>query len=259
MTDPTSLESASASGMTAFASRKWWVPVAGLLLLYSSTPLPEATLGRLTAEDGVYENAGAVFFLATSLVFGYGYFRDLRPSRFLYLHARRNHAYLLLALFFFFVFGEEISWGQRIWGIDGGAFFKTMNAQQETNLHNLKWFNVLDENQTRQAWWKVFPMNRLFRMFWLFWCLLIPITTSFSVAADRLFHRLGIPHVDPGFGVLLLINYTVMKWLETILPARIEMVEIEECAAAFLLLLAATDLTGLTGRASVIRNTPHGS
>ena len=41
------------------------------------------------------------------------------------------------ALVFFFGAGEEISWGQRIFNIESGAFFMENNAQKETNLHNL--------------------------------------------------------------------------------------------------------------------------
>ena len=44
---------------------------------------------------------------------------------------------LLFMLIFFFGAGEEISWGQRIFGIESGEFFKENNAQKETNLHNL--------------------------------------------------------------------------------------------------------------------------
>ena len=43
----------------------------------------------------------------------------------------------LLALFFFFGAGEEISWGQRIFGVESSEFFTQNNAQGETNLHNL--------------------------------------------------------------------------------------------------------------------------
>lgn len=42
-----------------------------------------------------------------------------------------------LALFAFFGAGEEISWGQRIFGIESSEWFKQNNAQAETNLHNL--------------------------------------------------------------------------------------------------------------------------
>jgi hypothetical protein len=43
----------------------------------------------------------------------------------------------ILALLFFFGAGEEISWGQRIFGIESSEFFQENNAQGETNLHNL--------------------------------------------------------------------------------------------------------------------------
>ncbi len=42
-----------------------------------------------------------------------------------------------MGLFLFFAAGEEISWGQRIFGIKTPEYFKQHNAQQETNLHNL--------------------------------------------------------------------------------------------------------------------------
>jgi hypothetical protein len=44
---------------------------------------------------------------------------------------------LLLGLFLFFAAGEEISWGQRIFGLRTPEYFMEHNAQHETNLHNL--------------------------------------------------------------------------------------------------------------------------
>jgi hypothetical protein len=38
---------------------------------------------------------------------------------------------------FFFGMGEEISWGQRLFGIETPDFLSKVNAQKETNLHNL--------------------------------------------------------------------------------------------------------------------------
>lgn len=43
----------------------------------------------------------------------------------------------ILACLFLFGAGEEISWGQRLLGIESSDFFKKHNAQAETNLHNL--------------------------------------------------------------------------------------------------------------------------
>ena len=42
------------------------------------------------------------------------------------------------ALLFFLGTGEEISWGQRIFGWQSGEFFMENNKQFETNLHNLR-------------------------------------------------------------------------------------------------------------------------
>ncbi|MFC6996904.1 hypothetical protein ACFQHR_04670 [Rufibacter roseus] len=44
---------------------------------------------------------------------------------------------VFIALFSLFALGEEISWGQRIFNIQSSSFFKTYNAQQEMNLHNM--------------------------------------------------------------------------------------------------------------------------
>lgn len=44
---------------------------------------------------------------------------------------------LFLGLLFLFGLGEEISWGQRIFGIKSSNFFLTHNSQGEMNLHNL--------------------------------------------------------------------------------------------------------------------------
>lgn len=43
-----------------------------------------------------------------------------------------------LGLFFFVCAGEEISWGQRIFGFKPSAEIKQVNEQHEFNLHNLK-------------------------------------------------------------------------------------------------------------------------
>lgn len=54
---------------------------------------------------------------------------------------RRPHPYrpffTLLALACFYVVGEEISWGQRLFTFASPDFFQRHNLQQEINLHNL--------------------------------------------------------------------------------------------------------------------------
>lgn len=45
--------------------------------------------------------------------------------------------YFLLAVGSFFVFGEEISWGQRIFNFKTSTYFQEHNSQDEENIHNL--------------------------------------------------------------------------------------------------------------------------
>ena len=84
-------------------------------------------------EDGAIEYGTFFFLLCISLL------------QFIRLFtASKNKAVLWkLGIFFFgilFLFGagEEISWGQRIFGIESGEFFQGNNLQKETNLHNLE-------------------------------------------------------------------------------------------------------------------------
>jgi tetratricopeptide (TPR) repeat protein len=79
-----------------------------------------------TYEDLVGEWAQVYFFTATMLL--------------AIIHATKYRQfrlfYGLLALACFYVAGEEISWGQRIFDIESPEFFRQHNLQKETNLHN---------------------------------------------------------------------------------------------------------------------------
>lgn len=60
----------------------------------------------------------------------------------LFKYARRKNAlffivYLMIALGSFFILGEEISWGQRIFNFQTSAYFQEHNSQDEENIHNL--------------------------------------------------------------------------------------------------------------------------
>ncbi|RKF14028.1 hypothetical protein D6850_12680 [Roseovarius spongiae] len=84
------------------------------------------------AEDGLVEYGTALFLLVACFVL-------LAHSRSLWRQGRRGAAALtaFYALLFFLAAGEEVSWGQRIFGWESGEFFQQHNKQEETNLHNL--------------------------------------------------------------------------------------------------------------------------
>jgi hypothetical protein len=87
----------------------------------------------MVAEDSVFEDATALVLLGISILF---------LVRFIKERKTRNKYWvvfnILIVLGAFFGFGEEISWGQRIFSVETGEFFAQNNLQNETNLHNLE-------------------------------------------------------------------------------------------------------------------------
>lgn len=83
-------------------------------------------------EDGLLENWTAGALLTASLICA---------ARVRSLWQHRGRTFLLCtaaaSAIFFFGFGEEISWGQRLFGIASPEFFVANNGQSETNFHNL--------------------------------------------------------------------------------------------------------------------------
>lgn len=87
---------------------------------------------HFAVEDGPVEYGTAFMLLCISLLCFYRLFYLGKSKPILW-----KVGVLAFALVFFFGAGEEISWGQRIFGIESSEFFLQNNAQRETNLHNL--------------------------------------------------------------------------------------------------------------------------
>lgn len=83
----------------------------------------------LLSEDGVVESLSAGFFFMSSI--------GLVILAFVNRDTWRWQVFLFAGLVMAFVAGEEISWGQRIFGFETPDLFETANYQGEANLHNL--------------------------------------------------------------------------------------------------------------------------
>jgi len=83
-------------------------------------------------EDGIIEYGTALMLLISGIIMIRRIFILGRYKRF-----KWKLTVIVIALLFIFAAGEEISWGQRIFGIESSEFFKDNNAQKEMNLHNL--------------------------------------------------------------------------------------------------------------------------
>ena len=100
--------------------------------VYISRIDPDAFRYSLVVEDGFVESVTVVVLLTAMVV-------CLR--RFMQLRGERSPLFLfvtfLLGALCLFGAGEEISWGQRIFGLESPEFFEENNAQGEIGLHNL--------------------------------------------------------------------------------------------------------------------------
>lgn len=92
----------------------------------------------ITAEDSILEWSQFLFVFLSSLICGAISIRLARMKQY-----PLAALYALLALAALFVAGEEISWGQRVFGWETPEALDAINHQGETNVHNIRWVQRL--------------------------------------------------------------------------------------------------------------------
>ena len=132
-----------------------------------------------TAEDGLLEwltvlALGSVVVVLGGRLWKYKHF----------LNWRQRSVLAALVVLAAFGAGEEISWGQRLLGIESTEFFQNYNKQQEINLHNLDIGNVSIN--------KDFLSKGILLAFLLYLAVITPLYHR-SIHAGRLFDSWGIP------------------------------------------------------------------
>ena len=138
------------------------------------------TFHALTREDSWVENLTAVWFLlAGLLLFG----TALVERNFF-----RRCVYILGGLAMVFAAGEEISWGQRIFGFATPDFLMHLNEQKEFNVHNIS-------HRT---------FDRLYRNGTLLLCMVT--SAAFFCRKDRLF-GIPLPSILLMLGFLILLSF----------------------------------------------------
>lgn len=131
------------------------------------------------AEDGLVEYGTAVALLVSSLIL----FRHA-------LNMRGKAAKLAVGLTFFYAFlfffgaGEEISWGQRIFGWETSEAMKEINRQDETTIHNIEIGGVA---LTKHIFGPVLTVIILLYL------LVLPVLYPRSERIQRIVDRLAIP------------------------------------------------------------------
>lgn len=140
-----------------------------LLSIYVATH-GSADLSFIFNEDGVLESLSAIFYFVAAATFVLGFKNRTAPLRFWCL---------FFAVLMFLVGGEEISWGQRLFGIATPDSLSTVNVQDEFNIHNIDGIH----QHVRLAGVAFISL----------FCFLIPITNRLSKSLQRFYSRWGIP------------------------------------------------------------------
>lgn len=128
-------------------------------------------------EDGIVETLTALTLLAMSILVFLRLLKIRKGSAWMFFN-------IVMVIGFFFGFGEEISWGQRIFSIESGEFFQKYNAQSETNLHNLE-FNGVKINKLIFS----LVLTIVFSIYFIFFGMLYRRVRWFRALIDRF----GIP------------------------------------------------------------------
>ncbi len=149
--------SLSLKNLLARGARTWKMSTGGMLCISLVLPVLAMLTGAATAlmgketykwftgEDGAAENLQVLFF-ALAWILTFPVIGRLWKGGAKLFAAM----YMVLCLGLFFIIGEELSWGQRIFGWETSEEMKAINKQEETNIHNIegigdkiKWIHVI--------------------------------------------------------------------------------------------------------------------
>lgn len=150
------------------------------------------------AEDNLFEWLTAIGFLISSVIF------------FLTFRKTKNYLLLILSVILFVGFGEEISWGQRLFKIETPETIKKINVQQEINIHNLEIFNDQNlEGIKKKGILRLVEINMLYRIFSVTYLICIPF--FFYVFKRRPIKnvKFRIPVAPVSIGIFYFISWAV--------------------------------------------------
>ncbi len=218
--DHVATQSTGVGGTTTATSR---VTLAGVSIL-AALPygllvvLPDGIGRALLSEDSLVEWTGALAWLAASVLFGV----------MVVVRRRRGSSTLPttfwlvgLALMCFLAAGEEISWGQRLFGYDTPTVVAQSNLQGEMNLHNLGILDVREsvdgDKKVGLARWLTF--NRASSLIWLGYLVALPLLVHVVPRARSLATRWGPPIPPLGVAFAAAVNYITFFLLSASLTA----------------------------------------
>lgn len=195
----------------------------GILVFALSYALPLFTKGKSNYEDGFIEYATALILLITGIVYLVLYFKTKKLLN------------LVFFLIFFVGFGEEISWGQRIFEIKTPETVESENFQGELNIHNLKVFNSKDEDGNLISGINI---EVLFTLFCFGYGIILPLICIVFSDLKRITNNLGLQIPPLSIGLLFIVKILITRiFFSASTYAELRIGESSELSSVFILLL----------------------
>jgi hypothetical protein len=191
------------------------------------------TVSKLGEEDKFFEWLTFIFFILASAVF---IFISFKTS---------NLVFLIVAFGLFIGAGEEISWGQRVFGFKTPEAIARINVQGEFNLHNLTVVNSKDfQGNWKHGLKRLLEINFLFKISAMLFGIILPFCAYHIKFISGLTTRFKVPVPPISIGLFFFLSWVIHRVIRTsILPADspIQYVdtahEIFECTESFILLI----------------------
>jgi hypothetical protein len=181
-----------------------------MALTYTPIFMSKQVLDAFVREDRIYESLSSIYLLVISVFFGIAFFRTRARFSIKEKAWIRKLAFLGFGLLFLFAAGEEISWGQRIFGLEAPNLIKEHNVQKELTLHNLEFL------QGARALLP-FSFSQLTSVFALTFGALIPLASRFSRRVREFLEPL-FPVLPVACSLLFIANYAIQKAIIRLLP-----------------------------------------
>jgi hypothetical protein len=157
---------------------------------------------NVTNEGAAVEVIGATGFLLTAILFGAAFFRSRRSDNSDDYGRIKRLFFLLMMVLFLFGAGEELSWGQWVFGFDPPEAVANVNLKHELNLHNL----ILPG-----GWVPDNFLLRLFDVFWFGYVVALPAASLYEPARRIIQKYVAVPPLL--LGIPFVLAYGTMRLL----------------------------------------------
>lgn len=160
--------------------------------------------------EGLIEIIEAICWLLASITFFILFLRELRKNRFNLV----SFWYVFFGIFCFVAFGEEISWGQHIFGFVPSDNVAIYNKQSEYNIHNLNISLILGINPENPLYWYFQNITRLLNpLFYLICSILWFVIPLLRWVGKLSRYKFVVALPLPSLGTVLFCGINILAFL----------------------------------------------